>query len=134
MTAHSLFAKLYCAGFDVTVIGDKLKVVAPVGATIPDELGAQIRAYKPELLKILAAGAKASQSVVTTSGPRPDFAALERCRDLDRMIVDYASMAPVTDEVRDLMLSARKRMSPRAVVEELKVMACRVAQLRKRAR
>lgn len=60
MTAHELLSDLKCRGIDVVVVGDRLRVTAPVGVVTP-ALRETIQAHKLELLSLLTPNAPAAR-------------------------------------------------------------------------
>ena len=110
MSASALFAELRAAGVTLAATGNRLRVEAAPGILTP-ELVARMKACKPELLAIL-----------TDTEPATDPLALEQCAELDRIIGDVCAARRFTDDVRDLMLATRRRMSCDAMRAELPIM------------
>ena len=114
MTTAHLLDELRSLGVRVWPDAGALRFKAPAGAMTP-ELTARLKAAKPDLLAILAGDAAGDE-------PATDPAGLERCAELDRIIVSFCAAVRFADDLRELMLSTRRRMSPDAVRAELPIM------------
>lgn len=116
MSASALLFELRAAGVTLAATGDQLRVEADPGIITP-ELAARMKAFKPDLLAILAGDTEAALDPVAL-----DPVALEQCAEFDRIIGDLCAAVRFTDDIRDLMLATRRRMSCDAMRAELPIM------------
>ena len=122
MNAAHLLSELRTLGVKVWPDAGALRFKAPAGAMTP-ELTARLKAAKPDLLAILAGDTE----------PATDPAGLERCAELDRIIGDLCAAARFADDVRELMMATRRRMSPDAIEAELPVMRAKLLDAEREA-
>ena len=116
MSASALLSELRAAGVTLAATGDRLKIEAAPGIITP-ELTARLRAFKPELLAILAGD---------DSEPSQDLPLLAALVEFDALIGRLCDLRGYDDETRGIMRATRCRMSPDNIRAELPIVRRRV--------
>ena len=129
MSASALLAELQAAGVTLAATGDRLTVEAAPGIITP-ELTARLRAFKPELLAILAGDAAANDDHERDTEPAQDLPLLAALAEFDALIERLCDLSRYPADVREEMRQARRCMAPGNVSAELDA----VRELVKRAK
>lgn len=116
MSAALLLDELRTLGVKVWPDAGALRFKAPAGAITPD-LTARLKAFKPELLAILAND---------DSEPAQDLPLLAVLVEFDALIERLSDLRRYDDETRGLMRTIRSRMSPDSIRTELPIVRRRV--------
>lgn len=110
MNVANLLDELQILGVRVWPDGGTLRFKAPVGAMTP-ALTARLRAFKPELLAILAGDAPADDD--TDAGP--DLPLLAAVQEFEALIDRLCDLSRYDDDTRRRMHDARCHMSPESL-------------------
>ena len=118
MSASALLSELRAAGVTLAATGDRLTVEAAPGIITP-ELTARLRAFKPELLAILAGNTAANDDHERDTEPAQDLPLLAALAEFDGLIERLCDLSRFPADVREEMRQARRCMAPGNVSAEL---------------
>jgi len=118
MSASVLLSELRAAGVTLAATGDRLKIEAAPGIITP-ELTARLKAFKPQLLVILAGNATANDALERDTEPAQGLPLLAALAEFDALIERLCDLSRYPADVREEMRQARRRMAPDNVPAEL---------------
>jgi hypothetical protein len=118
MSASALLSELRAAGVTLAATGDRLTVEAAPGIITP-ELTARLRAFKPDLLAILAGNAAANDDHERDTEPAQDLPLLAALAEFDALIERLCDLSRYSADLREELRQARRCMAPGNVPAEL---------------
>jgi hypothetical protein len=121
MSASALLSELRAAGVTLAATGDRLKIEAAPGIITP-ALTARLKAFKPELLAILAGNAAANDADERDTEPAQSLPIQSSFAEFERLFARLASLARYpADFCAEVLSNVRARMTPENARAEIDV-------------